>query len=225
MLTSQKRQLSAIRHIVAQRHDLAAWFLFMKMEVDFPLGFPAYYQAETKSADLATVGNSELVMHFWCVLMRFVQFSSHQTKVFQDPPQATENSPALLIRFLWISRIFNRTFRFETGKRWRFHWSFYLTFLDPLGRAMARASNWCHMDSQLHLIQQVEMAFSGIQSTLSNLVTQKQQHWKFSEVRSMFSRYPNFLQFKLKQQHTFCCHVNALQILGISRPRIWDPMA
>lgn len=55
MLISQQRQLSATRHIAAQRHGLAERFLFVKMAVDFPLlGFRAYYQAETKSADLAT---------------------------------------------------------------------------------------------------------------------------------------------------------------------------
>ena len=55
MLISQKRQLSAIRAIrhIAQRHCLAEAFLFSKMAVNF-LGFRAYYQAETKSADLGT---------------------------------------------------------------------------------------------------------------------------------------------------------------------------
>ena len=102
---SRRERLTTVRHIVAQRHGLAARFLFSKMAVDFPLlGFRAYYQAETKSADLATgakkinieVGN----FSSHAFLMRFVCFSSHQIKVFQDPPQATENSPALLIRFL-----------------------------------------------------------------------------------------------------------------------------
>ena len=52
---SRRERLTTVRHIVAQRHGLAARFLFSKMAVDFPLlGFRAYYQAETKSADLAT---------------------------------------------------------------------------------------------------------------------------------------------------------------------------
>ena len=79
MLISQKRQLSATRHIVAQRHGLAARFLFSKMAVDFPLlGFRAYYQAETKSADLAT-GEKKIHIEVgnWsshAFLMRFFSF-------------------------------------------------------------------------------------------------------------------------------------------------------
>ena len=66
-------------HIVAQRHGSAARFLFSKMAVDFPLlGFRAYYQAETKSADLAT-GEKKIHIEVgnWsshAFLMRFFSF-------------------------------------------------------------------------------------------------------------------------------------------------------
>ena len=111
------------------------------MKVFLPLGCHAYCQSGKRSADLTPN-----------VFGRHLQktLQSHPAlRPVPRPKQLTENSPALLIRFLCNSRIFNRTWRLECDQVHTTRFSSCCPFRLSMFRtkSVLELSTWPHASS------------------------------------------------------------------------------